>query len=98
MGKFTFKTTKPTGQWSWLSEPSHAIKIGKIKVGSIDNSAPHTIRLQKIKADIMEDGNPNCVWRWVKLKAQFKSIEEAKEFLNSNYEAIIKLNLYLADD
>jgi len=35
------------------------------------------------------DGNKNCEWRWVRLKKEFNSLDEAKKFLNDNIEEII---------
>lgn len=89
--KFTFKTSKPTGKWAWLSKPTHYIKLDKIQCGSIDHESPHKIRLQVIKKDIMEDGNKNCPWKWVKLKHESKSVDEAKEFLNKNVDVLLSM-------
>lgn len=49
-----------------------------------------TIWLKIVKADIMEDGNPNCIWRNAKLKKEFSSEDYAREWLNDSIEAIMK--------
>jgi len=36
----------------------------------------------------MEDGNPNCAWRWAKLKNDFSSVKEAKKWVVENSEMI----------
>jgi len=87
---FTFKTDKPTGKYKSFSDPYHHIRIKRKDVGSIDHNHPYRIRLMVTKKDIMEDGNPNCDWRWVVIKRQFTSMEEAKMFLNEYYEEITK--------
>ena len=92
--KFTFKTTKSTGQYRSFFAPSHTIKLNKIGVGSIVGSSEHTelgpykIRLQVIKEDIMEDGNPNCKWKWITLKKESQTLDEAKQFLQDHIAGI----------
>jgi len=86
--KFTFKTEKPTGRYKSFFTPSHYIKYKKNIVGSIDFNTPHRIRLMVIKNDINEDGNPNCEWKWISLKKESETLEEAKEFLNENIKSI----------
>ena len=86
--KFTFKTHKPTGKWKAFSTPTHYIKLGNVLVGRIDDEHPHKIRLMVIKDDIMENGNPNCAWKWVCLTKNSNSISEAKEFINKYYDEI----------
>lgn len=96
--KFTFKTKRSTGQYRAFYKPSHYIKLKKKVVGSISHDPPHTIRLMIHKKDIMEDGNPNCEWRWLALANKFSSIDEAKTFLNQNVKSILELNLRSAED
>lgn len=85
--KFTFKTEKPTGRYSSFFNDYHIIKFKKKSIGQITDKE-WKIRLQVIKKDINENGNPNCKWKWITLKIEFKSLQEAKDFLNSNIEAI----------
>jgi hypothetical protein len=87
--KFTFKTHKPTGSYAWLSKPYHDILLNKNKVGAIDPEKPHHIRLMVMKADIMEDGNPNCKWRWISLKHESETLDDAKIFLNEGIDTIL---------
>lgn len=92
--KFTFKTNKPTGKWAWVHNPSHYIKYGKVQVGSIDHET-NKIRLQVIKDDINEGGNPNCPWKWITLAYKPTSLQDAKDFLNLKFDILIaKYKLY----
>lgn len=51
------------------------------------------------KADINEDGNPNCTWRWVTLKAKFESLQGAKDWLNENFLLITnKYRFHVRED
>jgi len=93
--KFTFKTKKPTGKWRAFSSPFHYIKYKGKQCGRIEHDFPHKIRLTVIKDDINEDGNPNCSWKWVRIKIEFDSVQEAKIFLNENIEQIFeRMNLH----
>jgi hypothetical protein len=83
--KFTFKTEHPTGRYRSFGDDYHIIKLNKITVGSIDHEYPFTIRLQVIKTNILEDGNPNCPWKLIRLKKQSSSLQEAKDFLNEHF-------------
>jgi hypothetical protein len=44
--------------------------------------------LQVIKKDINEDGNINCEWRWITLKKESETLQEAQDWLNQNFEKI----------
>lgn len=93
--KFTFKTNKPTGKWKAFQNANHEIKLGGRVCGLIEDELPHKIRFMKIKADIMEDGNHNCEWMWVKLKKEFPSLDEAKKWISENSETILKqINIF----
>jgi len=97
--KFTFKKTNPTGSYASFFDPHYDIKLKKHIVGMIDPKKPHKIRLMVIKDDINEDGNPNCSWKWIKLKKDFNSIDEVKIFLNENIELILKkFKLYMSGE
>ena len=87
--KFTFKTIKPTGRYRSFEANNHHIKLKRKQLGSIDDKFPHSIRLMVVKKDILEDGNPNCNWKWITLSKKSDSIKEAKEFLNNNIEGIM---------
>jgi len=96
--KFTFKTTKPTGPYSSFFKPYHTIKLGGMEVGSIEPVPPFKIRLTVEKNDILEDGHPNCSWKWIKLMSTFESLEGAKQFLKENTDRIIKkFNLHYSE-
>jgi hypothetical protein len=86
--KITFKTEKPVGRWKAFESIFHYIKLNKKGIGTIDHNEPHAIRLMVIKDDIMEDKNPNCTWKWIQLNKQSKSLEEAKTWVETHFEAI----------
>ena len=88
--KFTFKTEKPTGRYRAFDNPRHLIKLNNKECGTIQHDAPHQIKLCVIKKDINEDGNPNCSWRWIRLKGEFGSVEEAKLFLIENTGKVLE--------
>jgi hypothetical protein len=88
--KFTFKTDKPRGPYSSFFSSQHSIKLQKQKCGSIGDKKPYKIRFQVLKDDIMEDGNPNCSWKWITLKKESTTLQEAKDFVNENFDAIME--------
>ena len=99
MKKFTFKTIKPTGKWKSFDEDIILIKLNKKECGNIEPNYPHKIRLMVIKTDVNEDGNPNCIWKWITFKKEFNSVEECKLFLNEHFKLInTKYKLYTIDD
>jgi hypothetical protein len=89
MKNFTFKTEKPTGRYRSFDSNTNYIKLNKIEIGTISDEAPFIIRLRIIKTDIMENGNKNCPWKWIRLKKESASLKEAKEFLKNNVTGII---------
>lgn len=88
--KFTFKTQKPTGQWKAFENDTHSIKLDKKEVGTIHYKKPFTIRLMVYKNYLMEDGNPNCKWKWIALDHESESLKDAQIFLNENINSILK--------
>lgn len=57
-----------------------------------------TISLMVVKNEIFKDNNPNCKWKWISLKADFKTEEIARKMLIENWEKIIeRYPLYLMD-
>jgi hypothetical protein len=87
--KFTFKTERSTGNFRSFFPDAHYIKYNRKMCGAIDDRKPYKIRLQVIKSDINEDGNKNCDWKWIMLKKEFSSVQEAKDFLNENIDNIM---------
>lgn len=91
--KFTFKKEPHPSGLAGVCFKNHTdIKYNKKVVGNILEVAHDrfTIWLKIVKADIMEDGNPNCTWRNAKLKKEFSSEDYAREWLNDSIEAIMK--------
>ena len=96
MISFTFKTEKSTGRWRSFNKDTHYIKLNKIVVGHIEADAPFKISFMVLKDDINEDRNPNCEFKWIKLKKESSSLEEAKEFINKNSDLIqSKFKIYI---
>lgn len=94
--KFTFKTTKPTGRYRSFGVPFHDIKLNGVVVGSIGDEKPHAVRFMKVKADIMEDGNAHCAWKWARIKREFESIDHAKTWILENSETIQnQINIFI---
>jgi len=99
MKKFTFKTEKSTGNYSAFFPNQNIIKLNKKQVGEICDKIPYKIRFTVYKKNILEDRNPNCEWKWITLKKESKTLNEAKQFIKENNDIIQnKYNLYLFDD
>ena len=99
MNKFTFKTIKPTGKWKSFDNDVILIKLNKKECGAIEPTHPHKIRLMVVKDDINEDGNTNCIWKWITFKNEFKTIKDSKLFLNKYFIPITsKYNIHLLED
>jgi hypothetical protein len=86
---------------------SSDIKINKKTIGRIMppswNSKDNgwKIQLMIIKKDIMEDKNPNCVWRNITFKNQpfCEKEEDARVWLRDNIEGIVKVwDIYIDMD
>jgi len=98
--KFMFKKDKKETGLSSVGYPypKTRIKHNKKDVGYIDPPTWRTksnewkIYLAIIKQDILEDGNPNCEWRWVSLKKRFKTEPEARLFIKSHLAEILTRN------
>lgn len=88
--KFTFKHDKPTGSYKSFFTSNIDIKQNGNEVGYMTTERPITVKLKVVKKDITEDGNPNCVWKWMRIKKEFESVDEAKEWLNEHRDTIRK--------
>ena len=89
--KFTFKTEKPTGLYRSFDKPTHHIKFKKHEIGHISDDKPHIIHFRVIKnaVDLAKPGNnKNCEWKWIHLKHESNSLQEAKDFLNTMIDKI----------
>jgi hypothetical protein len=85
--KFTFKTERSTGSYKSFYGPTYHIKLNKIKVGLIGHEIPHTIRLRVLKN--IDEAASNCNWKWVVLKRESTSVDDAKTWLNAHFEQIM---------
>lgn len=103
MNTIKFKIDRPTGKRKAFSSPTYYVIINKIDVGTISHKSnlDRSDRLEVgvsfrvLKDDILEDGNSNCVWRNLTLKARFNTAQEMKDFLTKNLDKIVSsLKLY----
>ena len=90
MARFTFRTKKATGKWRSFQKDQHDISLSGKVCGTIDDDKPHKIRFMITKSDINEDDNPNCTWKWIMLKKQSETLQEARDFLSKHTEVIIE--------
>ena len=81
---------------------STEIKINKKIVGQIlppswnSNNKGWQVMLMIVKKDIMEDGNKNCVWRYITFKKEFEKEELARIWLKDNIDGIMeKWNIFI---
>jgi len=106
--KLTFKKeARETGLRAVVNPtPSTIIKIeGKewghiwghiIPASSHSDLFAWSIQFSIVKKDIMEDKNPNCIWRNVTLKQKFSSEPEARDWLKTNLDMLSeKFTFYL---
>lgn len=113
--KFSFKKYIPTGRWrSFEAQNNYGIKLDGKKVGNIseiklrndifgryekEDEGKFIISFMINKKDPMEDNNPNCSWRWIRLKRRFENSEEAKQFVIDNSEFIqTQFDLYCLEE
>jgi hypothetical protein len=94
---FTFKREKKQGGLAGVGYPyaSVTIKHDGLVVGMIHAPNWQTPD-HKWSIALMRKGNennPNCDWRWVRLKARFDSEEAAREHIKTNAEKILALDL-----
>ena len=90
---FTFKTSKPTGKWASFDNETHYIKIKGFECGTIDYQKPFKISLMVWKNDedrSKPNDNKNCAWKWIKLKKESETLQEAKEWLNKNFDGLLQ--------
>lgn len=93
MAKFTFKSyPRPTGLERICSgQPSIQIKLKKKQCGTIHSPTWRDID-NDWKIMFMIKSNDHPGWKWITLKARFKTSDEAKLFLNEKVDVI--LNAY----
>jgi hypothetical protein len=95
--KLSFKKEPKSTGLARVANPHSSTKIliNKEWCGTIQHPFKYskndlwTVGLMIIKADIMEDDNPNCPWRWAWMKTQFKDDVEAKAWIKENWEMLL---------
>ncbi len=105
MANFTFKRMPHSTGLARVAEAGeeyYNIKLKDIEIGMFGRRHFRDkidIRFQILKDDIMEDGNPNCEWKWITLKYHPTSIQETKDFLIKFSKDIQdKFKLYIKED
>ena len=92
MKTFTFKNNIRTGKFRSFESDSCEIKLNGFMVGSIAeirsynqhlDNGKFSISFMINKIDLMEDGNPNCPWRWIKINYRGESLKDAKSFVKA---------------
>lgn len=104
--RFSFKLNRPTGRYSWANHTSIDIKLDRKVVGSIgyhkkgySGGGAYKIGFTVIKdGDNFKDSNPNCSWMWIRLKPEFETIEEAKDYFIQNQAKYMKLPFFCRED
>ena len=90
---FTYKKHIPVGRYRSFEEEQHDIKLKKKVVGHIAEAGHFSgktgfgISLAVKKEATKEEP---ASFRWANLKARFNNADEAKAFLEKNFDAIIK--------
>ena len=100
-----FKTNKISGKWAWTTNPTYDVIINGSNVGTIshksvfdkDEKLEVGVGFRVVKNDILEDGNSNCIWKTVFLKARFKTVQETKDFITRHLDVIVTMRLYDID-
>lgn len=99
---FTFKKNIPTGKYKSFETESHEIKIKRKLVGHI-NQPSHFSNEEDfyVMFSIKKEATKNspASFKWITLKRRFKTADEAKTFLNKNFERLTKqFDLYYFDN
>tara|TARA_B100000953_G_scaffold290249_1_gene275091 strand:+ start:11197 stop:11508 length:312 start_codon:yes stop_codon:yes gene_type:complete len=84
--KFQFRTDKATGRYASFQQDTHIIKLKRLEVGTIGDRKPFKISLSVVN----DKADQNCPFKWILLKVEFESLDEAKSFLQRHTEIIIK--------
>ena len=98
--KFTFKKMKKEGCYSSFQKDQTDIKYKKKECGSIFEKDVncYKIRLMIQKDENHDDGNINCSWMNIFFKNEFKTENEAREWLNKNIGSLFKkYKIYFCD-
>jgi hypothetical protein len=105
--KVSFKKINHGKDGIWDKYLNTHIKINGVVVGDISSEKGKEkdgvkIRVMVVKSDIMEDGNKNCVWRWITFKKTFDTEELARIWFKDTLEGdggiMSKWNLFMDRD
>lgn len=96
--KFTFKKQIATGRYRSFEKDQTEIKLNKKMCGLIDETENGKYRMSFMVLKDKPDNNPNCEWKWVRVKPLFNSEEEARQWVTKLSPQIQRWNLYLQED
>lgn len=102
--KITFRReAQATGLYAvGNSTPGVNIKYNKKVFGFIHpptwNHDGWDISFMVYKDDIMEDKNPNCAWKWVKVNRKFETEDESRQFMKDNETEITAMKLRFEEE
>lgn len=100
--QFTFKDNNPTGRYRSFERMFSDIKLKKKKCGTINEHEGFdnwSISFQIKKSPETITKQQPAPFKWVTLKYKPKNLKDAKEFLKTNTERILKtLDLYFDED
>ena len=89
---FTFKTEKPTGKFSSFYNSYHYIKYKGKSVGTIEDKtfkiSLHVLKTEEDRKKVND--NPKTNWKWITLKKESKTLDEAKQFLKEKVEILFE--------
>jgi hypothetical protein len=68
--------------------------IGVIQAPNWQTKPVWKIKFMVIKYDINEDSNPNCKYKWIKVKQEFDTEKDARQYIKYHTANILKLNFH----
>lgn len=97
--KFTFRKQKRETGLAAVARPysSTVIKHNKLQVGYIHAPDAFTDQHWIIRLRLV-DGKQKCGFHWVCVKHKFNSEPEARQWLKTNCEKLLALNLHHMED
>lgn len=90
MARFTFKEEKATGKFKSFEMRYFTIKLEKKKVGNIREQQYYKDGERYSVSLAVKETNNKCGFKWIVLLKKFNDPSEAKEYLNSKCDNLIK--------
>lgn len=88
--RLSFKKMAKEGRYRSFQKDYTEIKADGKYCGFISEVGHEQYRVgfKILKKDILEDNNPNCVWRIFKCKSVYKNEDAARDWIKHNWKAI----------